>query len=121
MHVTKKQIAESFSNGNFEFTYPHLSDQVEWHTISTFDCKGKTAVIVQCEKAASYFASITTYFRQINLIEDNNNVVITGTAEFYRNAKRIEFISACDVYEFDSDTKLAKITSYCLIDNEDLK
>lgn len=118
MDLTQKQIAESFSRSDFERTYPYLSENIEWKVIKNFECKGKKEVIAQCEKTAKYFASITTDFKQLNIIENENKVAVTGTAELSKNGERIEFISACDVYEFDNNKMLRKITSYCLVEKD---
>lgn len=48
------------------------------------------------------------------MITDGNKVVITGTAEFSRDNKRVSFVSACDVYEFNDKEQIQKITSYCI-------
>lgn len=121
MELTRTQIARAFSDGKFQSTYPYLSEQIEWNVINNFKCKGKKEVIEQCEKTATYFASITTDFEQLHLIESPSKVIITGTAELSKNANRIEFISACDIYEFDADDVLQKITSYCVVENEEQK
>jgi len=118
MDLTQKQIAESFSRGDFEPTYPYLSENIQWNVIKNFECKGKKEVIAQCEKTAKYFASITTEFHQLDVIETDNKVALTGTAELSKDGKRIEFISACDVYEFDDKKMLQKITSYCLVEKD---
>ena len=118
MDLTKKEIAELFSRGDFERTYPYLSEKIEWNVIKNFECKGRKEVIEQCEKTAKYFESITTDFKQLDVIENDNKVAITGTAELSENGKRIEFISACDVYEFDNNEMLQKITSYCLVEKD---
>lgn len=118
MKLHRKQIAEAFSTGNFKLTYPYLSDHIKWHVINNFTCKGRKEVIAQCEKIAAYFASISTDFKEIDLIKSGTKVVITGTAELSKNGKRFELISACDVYEFDSENRLQSIASYCVIANE---
>lgn len=38
--MTQKQIAEAFSNGKFELTYPYLADNVQW---TVFRTKQRTA------------------------------------------------------------------------------
>lgn len=116
MKVSHKQIAKAFSNGNFKITYPFLADNIEWKVIKNFECNGKKEVIEQCDETAKYFASISTDFKQSGVIENKNKVVITGTAELSKNTKRIAFISACDVYQFNNSGQLQKITSYCLVE-----
>lgn len=69
-----------------------------------------------CRQVAAYFKSVTTIFKTINVISENNKVVINGTAEFIRDGKRVNFVSACDVYEFEKDNHLKTITSYCIAD-----
>lgn len=114
--MTKTKIAESFSKGNFELTYPYLADNVEWEVVGESVFNGKVAVIQNCEQTAQYFKSVTTNFKTIHVIAETNKVAINGTAEFIRDHKRLSFVSACDVYEFNENKQLQKITSYCIPD-----
>jgi len=114
--MTQEQIAEAFSNGNFELTYLYLADNVQWTVIGEGYFDGKKAVMDNCGHVASYFKSITTKFKTINIIAAKNRVAVSGTAEFIRDGKRVNFISACDVYEFNDNNKLQTITSYCIQD-----
>lgn len=75
--MTQKQIAEAFSNGNFELTYPYLADNVQWTVIGEDSFDGKKAVMDNCEQVASYFKSITTNFKTINIIADQNRVAVS--------------------------------------------
>ena len=43
---------------------------------------GKQAIIDNCEQVGSYFQSVTTDFKTLNIIAEGNKVVINGTAEF---------------------------------------
>ena len=79
---------------------------------------GKKAVMDNCEQVAGYFKSITTKFRILNTIADGNRVAVSGTAEFIRDGKRVNFVSACDVYEFNDTNKLMIITSFCIADKK---
>jgi hypothetical protein len=58
--MTPKQIAEAFSNGNFELAYPYLADNIEWTVVRENVFKGKNAVIQNCEQTDNYFKSVTT-------------------------------------------------------------
>ncbi len=116
MPISIKQIAESFSKGDFAMAIPHLSDSVEWTVIGERSFSGKVAVIKNCEQVANYFKSVTTEFKTQQIIIENNKVVINGTAEFTKGNKKISFISACDIYEFNVTNELQKITSYCIPD-----
>jgi hypothetical protein len=58
---------------------------------------GKKDIEIFCKKISAYIDSITTNFKQLNFIENDNCVAINGTAEFLRDGKRIGFVSSCDV------------------------
>ena len=112
--MTKTEIAKAFSNGEFEKTYKFISDNAEWTVIEENRFTGKQAIIDNCEQVGSYFKSVTTDFKTLNIISDGNKVVINGTAEFLRNNKRLSFVFACDVYEFNDNNQIQNITSYCI-------
>lgn len=112
--MTKSEIAKAFSNGEFEKTYKFISDSAEWTIIEEDGFMGKEDIISNCEQVSSYYKSVTTDFKTQNIIESGNKVVISGTAEFFRDNKRISFVSACDIYEFDDNNQIHNITSYCI-------
>lgn len=110
----KKEIAVFFSNGNFETTFPYLSESIVWHIVGENTFKGKPEVVANCKQTVEYFKSVQTEFKTDDVIEANDKVVVRGSAEFIRDGKRLNFISACDVYEFNNDNKLESILSYCI-------
>ncbi|HMQ67351.1 MAG TPA: hypothetical protein PKA90_00895 [Ignavibacteria bacterium] len=112
--MTPKQVAEAFSNGKFDVAFPFLADNIEWTVAGKDKYIGRESVIENCIKTEEYFKTVTTDFKTFNIIEENQCVVINGTAEFLKDNKRLAFIFACDVYEFNSENKLEKITSYCI-------
>jgi len=107
-------IAIAFSNGLFKNVYPHLTDDVEWTVIGERYLKGRQAVIDHCEQVAAYFNSVETVFKITNVIVDKHRVAINGTAEFIKAKQRLSFVHACDVYEFNNNLQLERITSYCI-------
>ncbi len=115
--MTKIEIAKAFSNGEFEKAYKYISDNAVWTVIEENMFTSKQAIIDHCEQVSSYFKSVTTDFKTLNIISDGNKVVINGTAEFLRNNERVSFVSACDIYEFNDQNKIQKITSYCIQSN----
>lgn len=117
MKHTKKEIAEAFSNGNFELTFPYLSDSIIWNVIGENLFTGKNEVMNNCKRTAEYFKSVETNFQTEDAIATENKVVIRGTGEFIRDGKRVNLIPACDVYEFNSNDELERITSYCIPEN----
>jgi limonene-1,2-epoxide hydrolase len=118
MSMTLQQIAESFSGGKFNQVYQYLSDNILWSIVGENSFEGKKAVIDNCEQVASYFKTVTTNFKMQNIIVDNNRVAIEGTAEFIRDGKRVSYVWACDIYEFNDKQALEKITSYCIQDKQ---
>src|SRR5690606_15439748 len=108
------EIAKAFSLGQFQETFPHLTENIVWTIVGENEFAGKEAVIRNCEQIAAYFRSVTTNFTLLNCIVDQNLVAINGAAEFIRDGQRIAFVSSCDLYEFDNRQKLSKITSYCI-------
>lgn len=112
--MTKKEIAKAFSNGEFEKTNKFISDTAIWTVVEEDTFIGKKAIIDNCEQVGSYFQSVTTDFKTLNIIAEGNKVVINGTAEFLRDNQRVSFVSACDVYEFDDSNQIQNITSYCI-------
>jgi len=114
MELSKKEIAELFSNGKFDKTLEYLSKDVVWNIIGENIFDGKKAVTENCEQTAEYFKSVETDFKTDKIIASDNKVIVIGTAEFKRDGKRLNFISACDVYEFNEQNEIDKISSYCI-------
>lgn len=112
--MTKTEIAKAFSNGEFEKTNKFISENAIWTIVEEDTFMGKQAIIANCEQVGNYFKSVTTDFKTLNVIADGNKVVVNGTAEFLRDKKRVSFVSACDVYEFNGKNQIQSITSYCI-------
>ncbi len=112
--MTRTEIAKAFSIGEFEKTYKFISDFAEWTVIEETKFIGKQAILDNCVQVGNYFKSVKTNFKTLNIIADGNKVVINGTAEFMRDNKRISFVSACDIYEFNEINQIKNITSYCI-------
>jgi hypothetical protein len=114
MKLTKKEIASSFSLGRFEEVFESMSEEIKWEIVGEQTLVGKSNVVEHCQNIKAYFKSITTNFYIHHTIVENGKVVIVGLGEFIREGKTISKISACDVYEFDSEDKLLLISSYCI-------
>lgn len=112
--MTKREIAIAFSNGEFEKTYNFISNNAIWTVVEEDTFTGKQAIIDNCEQVGNYFKSVKTDFKTLNIIANENKVVINGTAEFLRDNKRVSFVSACDIYEFNDKNEIQHITSYCI-------
>jgi ABC-type taurine transport system substrate-binding protein len=115
--MTKKEIVEAFSGGQFDKCFDYLTDQTIWNTPGEQLLTGRKEIESFCEKISAYFSSITTKFKQLNLIENDFCIAINGTAEFFKEEERVAFISSCDIYEFDSENKIKSIISYCITED----
>lgn len=78
------------------------------------ELEGKEQVITNCKQTTEYFNLVETNFKTDDIIVVRNKVVVRGTGEFIRDGKRVNFIKVCDVYEFNDEDKLEKISSYCI-------
>lgn len=112
--MTNKQLAEAFSNGKFEITFPYISDDMIWNVVGESVTQGKEAVVRKCTEIAEYFDSVTTEFRTTKVAEGSNFVAVCGTAEFLSDGTRLAYLDACDLYEFSDKGMLVSITSYCI-------
>jgi len=106
-------LAEAFSVGEFEEVFDYLDENLVWTIPGEAEIKGKQAVINHCRQVKEYFNSVATHFEIQDTMQDYNKVVIMGKAEFIRDNQLISTVSACDVYEFNSN-KIVKIISYCV-------
>jgi ketosteroid isomerase-like protein len=112
--MTKIEIAKAFSNGEFEKSNKFIAENAIWTVVEEATFIGKQAILDNCEQVGDYFKSVTTDFKTLNVISEGNKVVISGTAEFSRDGKRVSFVSACDLYDFDNNNQIQNITSYCI-------
>ena len=111
---SNKEIATLFSGGNFKEVAGNLTNDVEWNIYENdLNIKGKEAVLDFCKKVAEYFQSVTTKFEMFGILEGDNKVSIYGHAEFIKEGKTINTVNSCDIYEFDENSVIKKIYSYC--------
>ena len=118
MKFSKAAVASAFSLGNFDAAYIYLTGETIWNTPGEFRLTGKEEIQQHCQKVKTYFDNITTDFQQLEIIENENNVVITGKARFIKEGKCINQIASCDVYKFANDGTIISITSYCVSEKE---
>ena len=91
-----------------------MADDINWDIVGENSFTGKEAVVGNCQQVAAYFQTVTTHFQTNHTIVDNNQVAINGTAEFIKDGKRVAYVWACDVYQFNDQHQLEQITSYCI-------
>lgn len=114
LNSSQSKVASNFSLGKFQEVYGAMSEDIRWEIIGEQTLEGKENVKFHCQNIASYFRSVTTDFKIHQTIEENGKVAIIGLGEFFREGKTVSKISACDVYQFDSENKISSISSYCI-------
>jgi len=87
--MTIKEIAISFSNGEFEKVYNTFSDNISWRVTGESLFTGKSAVVKNCDQTAAYFKTVKTNFLIQNIVVGANYVAINVTAEFIKESKCI--------------------------------
>lgn len=112
--MKNKDKSLAFSIGEFEKIYDFIVDDAVWIVLEENMFTGKQEIIENCKQVSNYFKTITTKFETINVIEENKKIVVNGTAEFLKDNIRVSFVSACDLYEFNDNDNIQKITSYCI-------
>lgn len=117
--ATPEEIARAFSNGEFHKASHCLADDAVWEVIGENTFSGKQAILENCRAVSKYFESVTTRFQTQKVVVGHNSVAIMGKAEFYRDDKCVNRISACDVYEFNELDKIKRISSYCIAHKPD--
>lgn len=108
------QLATDFSNGRFASCYPVLHEDISWEIVGEKTIRGKEAVMENCRRTADYFRSVTTEFSTDTVLEQDGQVVVNGTAAFYREGKKLSVISASDWYHFNEKGELVAIRSWCI-------
>lgn len=68
--MTKMDIAKFFSSGQFDKCFDYLTDETVWNTPGEQYLRGRAEIEGFCKKIAAYFDSLTTDFRQLNVIAD---------------------------------------------------
>jgi hypothetical protein len=113
MELTIKQIAEAFSNHNFEITYPFLSDKIQWIMVGGELILDKERVIETCEQSSSYLRTVTTSFSKFLVLDNGDYVTIDSVSEYMDQDKNVSKVASCDIYKFVQG-QLIEITSYCI-------
>lgn len=111
MKLTNRQIAEAFSQHDFELTYPYLSETIQWNLVGSERIAGKEGVMRTCRESAAYFDTVTTTFAQFVVLTGDDFVVIDSLADYTDAQQQTTRIASCDIYRF-TDGQLADITSY---------
>jgi ketosteroid isomerase-like protein len=112
--MTKTEIAKAFSIGKFDEVIHYIADDAIWEVVEEDKFVGKNAIIENCNLVGHYYRSVTTSFKMLNVISEDDMVAVNGTAELNRDGKQASFVSACDIYSFNDFDQIQKITSNCI-------
>lgn len=112
--MSKTEIAKACSIGKFDEVIHYIADDAIWEVVEEDIFIGKNSIIENCNLVGHYFRSVTTNFKMLNVISEDDKVAVNGTAEFNRDSKQASFVSACDIYSFNDFDQIKKITSNCI-------
>ena len=108
-----KEIAQTFSLGQFDSVFQYFAGNIEWHIVGEQHIKGIENIVKYCNLIQSHFNTTPHKFTIHAQYQSLNTVIIQGSAEFYHSDKNT-IAQACDLYTFDHSNKLILIESYCI-------
>ncbi|MFV5405964.1 MULTISPECIES: hypothetical protein [unclassified Acinetobacter] len=111
------QIAQQFSLGHFNQLHPYISDDIVWEIIGERDLIGKETVLNHITTIERFFRNAPHLFTLKNTHICQNFIIIQGHATFHLHGLD-HIIAACDIYEFNLDSQIIKIQSYCIPINQ---
>ena len=113
MELPIKQIAEAFSNHNFEITHPFISDKIQWIMVGGELIIGKENVIKTCDQSTNYLKTVETTFSKFLVLETDNYITVDSISDYIDTEKQLSKVASCDIYKFENG-QLIEITSYCI-------
>ncbi|MFV5491724.1 hypothetical protein [Acinetobacter sp. ASP199] len=110
------QIAQQFSLGHFNQLHPYISDDIVWEIIGEHNSIGKETVLNHITTIESFFRN-TPHLFTLKHTHICQNFIIQGQATLHSDGLD-HIIAACDIYEFNLDSQIVKIQSYCIPINQ---
>ena len=107
MTTLNQKLSEEFSKGNFEFSFPHFAEDIQWNIMGASVIKGKEEVTDYCKKMQVEMAG--SILNNIKHIVGDDSIAVQGYCDYTNKGKpgKVEY---CDVYKFNGE-KLQEITS----------
>lgn len=110
-----RQLAEAFSAHRFEEVYERLAESVTWVLPGQESIDGRAAVVAACRGAAEAFAGMAgTSFERFVSVGDASTAAVDAIGRYEGADGSVSVVSSADVYEFDADGMLVRITSYAV-------
>lgn len=113
MSRTITEIAEAFSRHEFEETYQHMLEDIDWQLVGEKHIRGRGSVVAACEETRKSLISVRTTFSKFRVITAERSVVIDSRAGYVDAEGEFSHVASCDIFDFHDGT-LAAITSYNL-------
>jgi hypothetical protein len=76
MSRTIADIAEAFSRHEFEETYQHMLEDIDWQLVGEKHIRGRGSVVAACEETRKSLISVRTTFSKFRVITAERSVVI---------------------------------------------
>ena len=113
MSPTISEIAEAFSRHEFDRTYPHMDDDVEWAQVGEGHVHGPAEVVTARERSSEYLAGVRTTFTRFKIVAAENCVVIDRRAGYVDAEGETSQVASRDIDDF-IDGSLAAITTFAV-------
>ena len=113
--MSPRQVAEAFSSHRFDEVHDRLHDDVSWVLPGQDPIVGKPAVVAACTEAAAGFAGLASAsFDRFVAVGDDTTAAVDAIGRYEQADGTVSVVSSADVYEFDEQGRLVRITSYAV-------
>lgn len=108
-----RQIAEAFSGHRFTETYDHLAESVCWILPGQGRIDGRAAVVRACDDSAAEMSDLTgVVFTRFVSVAGERVAAVDAIGRYRSPDGSVSVVSSADIYEFDDEGLLARVTSY---------
>ena len=109
------RIAEAFSGHRFPETYDSLAPDVVWVLPGQASIEGRDAVIAACDSSAAEMAQLASAeFSRFVSVASDRTAAVDAVGRYTSPDGSLSVVSSADIYEFDGDGSVTRITSYAV-------
>lgn len=113
--MNAQEIAEAFSSHRFEDAIPHLAPTVRWVLPGQGSINGRDAVVEACRASAAQMAALAAHgLVRLVSVASGSVAAVDAVGRYVDQDGGESFVSSADIYEFDSQDRVAVITSYAV-------
>ncbi len=113
--MNAREIAEAFSSHRFEDAIPHLAPTVRWVLPGQGSIDGRDSVVEACRASAAQMDSLAAHgLVRLVSVASGSLAAVDAVGRYVDQDGGESFVSSADIYEFDSQARVAVITSYAV-------